>query len=1153
MEPFSPAETAYMELAWRQMSEDFSPFNVDVTTIEPPQSWFTNSLPTGERALRVVFTSSVDDLRVGGTGATWNSDSGLAELGSWNKPNSSDSPVFVFANKFNGTPLSNWPHPDVVGPWGPIYEYMGTIGSHEVGHAFGLSHDGVNPINKLPGYNGSSSYYGGHTGGATDAPTSWGTIMGGSELRSLTQWSKGEYRGATNGQDDLAIIASQVGYRTDDHGNNLTIGSATSVALVSNVAVASGVIERSSSTVNDLDVFRLDVGPTPVRTTIRIDTPGGVAETTYGYRVGVSNLDVEMKIYASGNPSVPIATVNPADETNAVHTFLGSGVYYVVVDGVGKGPAAQVGTGTGYSDYGSLGQYTLSAARLIGDYSRDGVVNAADYTFWRDRLGQTVSRFSGADGNGDGTVNAADYTVWQAAYGSSIPASAAVFFAALAAADFNDNGWVDDFDHVIWQKTFGSTTDLRADANSDGVIDLRDFTEWQDLRVPFHCDLAGDYNDDDVIDDVDHGVWFATLGSTTDLRADGNDDGVVNAADLAVWQSNKGVVGCELLPYLSAYPALAGASAEGAPRVTEVFVSNSLFPSSPFQMSWYDGSGQQLLSVPAARDTVSVQFSEEVFVSKNALQLVNLDGATPAGSVRFEYDRLSRVASWRFLGGVFADGRYLIRLSDSVIDMSRASLDGEFTNPWAVTATGTSTFPSGNGSAGGEFRFRFTVLAGDTDRDNQHNGVDYRNWKSIEPGMVYVSTTADDWDGDLSFGDVSLREAVNHANGAGGPTTVVLPTGRYTLSRTGTETTASASVNDLDVLGDVAIVGYGPGFSIIDNSGLTTAPNAQGRAFEVNGVGKRLSLGRLTVANGASMVPGQVVYATAGAAVVIEDSAIVNHTAYTGATAVYASGSSVTISRSVFSNNDVTANYGGAAVVVYAQGPTPASITVGETIFAQNVQVGYYGVSTRYGVQTVGSVTKVNNGKNLFDFAGGGFFDTTPGVGDFLGTPTYVVTSARDTFNHADNLEALSLREAIDLANNASVASTIWVPAWKFTLTRERMEDLGNGPQTDTDVAWGDLDVKKSMSIRGVTASTSVAWKPDVIDAVFDLLGDYDGDGVAGGAVNAGDYTAWAEQLGSVGKWEQFSADGDDDGDVDAADHAIWSLYYGNTLSLLNV
>lgn len=53
-----------------------------------------------------------------------------------------------------------------------------------------------------------------------------------------------------------------------------------------------------------------------------------------------------------------------------------------------------------------------------GDYSGDGAVNAADYTLWRDTLGQgVVAPGSGADGNEDGAVNPGDYLVWANRYG----------------------------------------------------------------------------------------------------------------------------------------------------------------------------------------------------------------------------------------------------------------------------------------------------------------------------------------------------------------------------------------------------------------------------------------------------------------------------------------------------------------------------------------------------------------------------------------------------------------------------------------------------------------------------------------------------------------------------------------------------------------
>jgi Dockerin type I domain len=59
--------------------------------------------------------------------------------------------------------------------------------------------------------------------------------------------------------------------------------------------------------------------------------------------------------------------------------------------------------------------FTVVAAPFIsGDYNRDGVVDANDYTTWRQTFGSTVSSpFSNADGNGNSTIDAADYVVWR--------------------------------------------------------------------------------------------------------------------------------------------------------------------------------------------------------------------------------------------------------------------------------------------------------------------------------------------------------------------------------------------------------------------------------------------------------------------------------------------------------------------------------------------------------------------------------------------------------------------------------------------------------------------------------------------------------------------------------------------------------------------
>jgi len=50
--------------------------------------------------------------------------------------------------------------------------------------------------------------------------------------------------------------------------------------------------------------------------------------------------------------------------------------------------------------------------------------------------------------------------------------------------------------------------------------------------------LAGDYDNDGVVDQDDYDVWAASFGSVFALSADGNRDGVVDAADYTVWRDN---------------------------------------------------------------------------------------------------------------------------------------------------------------------------------------------------------------------------------------------------------------------------------------------------------------------------------------------------------------------------------------------------------------------------------------------------------------------------------------------------------------------------------------------------------------------------------------------------------------------------------------
>jgi len=62
--------------------------------------------------------------------------------------------------------------------------------------------------------------------------------------------------------------------------------------------------------------------------------------------------------------------------------------------------------------------YLAAATILAGDYNNNGVVDAADYTIWRDTLGRTGTGLA-ADGDGDNHVDPDDYSIWKSNFGAT--------------------------------------------------------------------------------------------------------------------------------------------------------------------------------------------------------------------------------------------------------------------------------------------------------------------------------------------------------------------------------------------------------------------------------------------------------------------------------------------------------------------------------------------------------------------------------------------------------------------------------------------------------------------------------------------------------------------------------------------------------------
>ena len=56
-----------------------------------------------------------------------------------------------------------------------------------------------------------------------------------------------------------------------------------------------------------------------------------------------------------------------------------------------------------------------------GDYNGNGIVDAADYTIWRDTLGSTTDLCANGDNTGAsaGVIDQADYTFWKSKFGAT--------------------------------------------------------------------------------------------------------------------------------------------------------------------------------------------------------------------------------------------------------------------------------------------------------------------------------------------------------------------------------------------------------------------------------------------------------------------------------------------------------------------------------------------------------------------------------------------------------------------------------------------------------------------------------------------------------------------------------------------------------------
>lgn len=311
---FNYAEHAMIQKIWKEISDAFAAFDVDVTTQDPGvENIRKTTVGDTNYGTRVCFGgkgSYVPNFLEAGDDP--DGILGVAMLNSFNFQISSvayanDCPVLIFS--------------DSIYQKGSAKDVADTA-VHELGHAFNLTHsttdDGTTEV----------EYYAGHN--------DWAPYMGDTTGKTVAQWTDGDYdANATNTEDNLVEIAKSIPLKTpDDHGGTILLATTLTTTKVKSTerstlpvylytSSATGLIHNRA----DKDLFKIEVGEGEFYVEAIAADPQ-------------ANLNIGLRLLDSAGDEVLDDydySYSSEDGMNGYiyNVSLPAGDYYIEVDGVG--------------------------------------------------------------------------------------------------------------------------------------------------------------------------------------------------------------------------------------------------------------------------------------------------------------------------------------------------------------------------------------------------------------------------------------------------------------------------------------------------------------------------------------------------------------------------------------------------------------------------------------------------------------------------------------------------------------------------------------------------------------------------------------------------------------------------------------------------